>query len=174
MKKSWLLLFLLIIATLTAGCSTSSSSISSSSTTPIFTSSEYNEIANAHFCVGERKGGYPNVTFEPPLIKDPSRADSYSVVMPIKPGKYKILVTTAIPEASVMIVVDYSELTGRDKFGNPLYYPRRISVGHSDRYADLNAEVLIPDNSIDGLIWIGGYDPGIDNNCGTLIVTRET
>ncbi len=140
------------------------------------------EIANAKFCflngvnegisVGGPSSG-PVPTFDSPLVPV-AALPAYSLQMPVNPGKYKILLTTTTPESSVDLEIWYNGFVQKDKFGNPLYKFQKIKIGTSNKYADLNSLITIPDGSIAGKINIFQSIErlGRNDNCGTLIVTK--
>ena len=172
MKKSWLLLFLLIIFLSISGCSTTSTSFTTS-TTQNSIRSENMEIAHANFCFVADGSD----RFDPPLVQDNYNGWVHSgrVRMPIEPGKYKITATTSTPEASISVKVDYRKFMRYDKFGIPLYDDMFdfAGGGKSDRFSDYNGEVLLPDGSIEGNITIASNPTGYNSpKCGTIIVTR--
>lgn len=148
-----LIVGLILILILISGCSTVSSSV---------------QVANSQFCLN--KGV---VTGELPLqYVTESRLNEY-FMLPLEPGTYRIEATTSTPELAIDVKISYREVVNKDKFGNPLYQNKEVTLGTVNRYKNLATTATIPQGSIEAKVKI--YESLYESKgegCGTLKVFK--
>lgn len=170
-----LMTFLIILSVSIAGCSSTSPSASSTTQpgkTSVSSNSAIGKVTHAKFCVEKGDANsYGGASFESPLTYVKNGLNPY-FEMPIEPGNYKIVVTTSNPNSVANIELSYKKFVKSDKFGTPMYEYQSNRIGTSDRNADLNTDISIPDGSIEGKIKILRSNSIDADNCGTISVGR--